>query len=89
MRGFDYEKIKDPGFFMENRMEAHSDHVAYASRKEAYYLKKTSFRESLNGLWKFHYAKNYGSVIPDFEKDSYNTEGWDDIRVPAPIQMEG
>ena len=44
---------------------------------------------SLNGLWKFHYAKNYNCTIPGFEKTDYCCEPWDDIRVPAHIQMEG
>ena len=35
MREFSYEKVKDPGYYQENRMDAHSDHVAYASREEA------------------------------------------------------
>ena len=44
---------------------------------------------SLNGLWKFHYAKNYRCTIKGFEKEEYNCSSWDDIRVPAHIQMEG
>ena len=47
------------------------------------------FTESLNGIWKFHYAKNYESAIPGFEKEEYCCADWDDIRVPAHIQMEG
>jgi beta-galactosidase len=48
-----------------------------------------SFRHDLNGLWKFHYAKNYAGTIPGFESETYNCKAWDDIRVPAHIQMEG
>ena len=48
-----------------------------------------NFRHSLNGLWKFHYAKNYESTIPGFETPEYDCTKWDDIRVPAHIQMEG
>ena len=51
--------------------------------------KETSFRYDLNGIWKFHYARNYGSAIPGFEKTEYCCKDWDDIRVPAHIQMEG
>ena len=47
------------------------------------------FAESLNGIWKFHYARNYGAVIRGFEKEEYCCASWDDIRVPAHIQMEG
>ena len=48
-----------------------------------------TFKYSLNGLWKFHYAKNYNCTIPGFEKEEYSCVSWDDIRVPAHIQMEG
>ena len=48
-----------------------------------------NFRHSLNGLWKFHYAKNYESTIPDLRHRSMTAIKWDDIRVPAHIQMEG
>ena len=89
MREFLYEKVKDPEYYQENRMEAHSDHVAYASREEAEIEKESSLRESLNGLWKFHYARSYNSVIPGFEKPEYSTHDWEDIYVPAHIQMEG
>ena len=33
--------------------------------------------------------KNYNSTIPGFEKTEYCCKSWDDIRVPAHIQMEG
>ena len=89
MREFSYEKVKDPGYYQENRMDAHSDHVAYASREEAEIEKESSLRESLNGLWKFHYARSYNSVIRGFEKPEYSTHDWEDIYVPAHIQMEG
>ena len=83
---FDVKKISDPAFFKENCMEAHSDHVAYASAAEK---GESSFRFSLDGIWKFHYAKNNDLTIPGFETEEYNCKTWDDIRVPAHIQMEG
>ena len=69
-------------------MAAHSDHRYYAS-VEAMEQEVDNFRCSLNGLWKFHYAKNYNCTIPGFEKPEYCCGPWDDIRVPAHIQMEG
>ena len=63
---FDASKLKDPAFFQENRVAAHSDHVAYANMEELS-RGETSLRQSLNGLWKFHHALNAGQVIPGFE----------------------
>ena len=88
MKTFDYSLVKDPQYFKDGRMDAHSDHTYYRDGEEAQ-EKETSFRYDLNGIWKFHYARNYGSAIPGFEKTDYCCKDWDDIRVPAHIQMEG
>ena len=85
---FDVKKIHDPKFFKENCMAAHSDHVTYKNEAEAV-EQNSSFRLSLDGIWKFHYAKNDAQTIPGFEAEDYNCRPWDDIRVPAHIQMEG
>ena len=88
MKTFDYSLVKDPQYFKDGRMDAHSDHTYYRDGEEAQ-EKATSFRYDLNGIWKFRYARNYGSAIPGFEKADYCCKDWDDIRVPAHIQMEG
>ena len=88
MKTFDYSLVKDPQYFKDRRMDAHSDHTYYRDGEEVQ-EKATSFRYDLNGIWKFHYARNYGSAIPGFEKADYCCKDWDDIRVPAHIQMEG
>ena len=88
MKTFDYSLVKDPQYFKDGRMDAHSDHTYYRDGDEAQ-EKETSFRYDLNGIWKFHYARNYGSAVPGFEKEEYCCKDWDDIRVPAHIQMEG
>ena len=75
---FDEARLKDPGFFRENRLDAHSDHEV-----------TPSFRFSLNGLWKFFHARNQAQVIPGFEQPEFDCRGWNDIHVPAHIQMEG
>lgn len=56
---FDYEKVKNPEYFSEGQVEAHSNHKYYGSRD---FLEQgeENFKYSLNGLWKFHYAK----IIP-------------------------
>ncbi|MCR5467832.1 MAG: DUF4981 domain-containing protein [Lachnospiraceae bacterium] len=88
MQEFEYEIVKNPEVFEQNRLEAHSDHVAYANEYEAR-VRQSSLRMYLNGIWKFAYAKNYSLSIKGFEKTDYDCSDWDDIRVPAHIQMEG
>lgn len=77
MSTFDYNKVKDPTFFQENRLPAHSDH------------KSDIPKLSLNGLWKFACAPNYKVSAHGFEAADYDCKCWADIRVPAHIQMEG
>lgn len=86
MKKFDFSVVKDPKVFQENRLPAHSDHVCMPNWFEGEY---NSFRMSLDGLWKFSYAKNMESAVIGFEEEGYSCKGWDEIRVPAHIQMEG
>ena len=85
---FDYSKIKDPEFFKENAIPAHSDHVCYPDR-EHLERGENPFRFSLNGIWKFSYGRNLDDTVQGFEADDYNCRNWGEIRVPAHIQMEG
>ena len=87
MKKFDYSLVKDPQYFCDGRMEAHSDHMYYRSEEERE-DEETSYRHSLNGLWKFHYARNYASTVAGFEEDAYSCKDWEDIYVPAHIQMD-
>jgi len=82
------ERLSDPTFFAENRLPAHSDHRWFADAAEAE-TGVSGFERSLNGLWKFHYAKNLGATIPGFEAPDFDCSGWDDIPVPAHIQPQG
>lgn len=85
---FNYEKVADPRFFAENCVPAHSSHQFYKSWAEAE-TEKSSFVQSLNGLWYFHYAKNFAAAPAGFEKEDYNCKVWDSMRVPAHLQLEG
>ena len=85
---FDIARIADPEYFAENRLPAHSDHRWYRSRAEV--ASGTSgFEQCLSGLWKFHYAKNPALTIPGFESPDHDCSSWDDIPVPAHIQLQG
>lgn len=88
MGNFDSDIVKNPEIFEQNRLAAHSDHVCYKNELEK--IKgKSSLRYDMNGLWKFAYAKNQSLAPCGFEAADYDCKGWDEIRVPAHIQMEG
>ncbi|MDE6221198.1 MAG: beta-galactosidase, partial [Lachnospiraceae bacterium] len=82
------EKIKDPLFFEENRIAAHSDHKYFVSEAE-FAQNVQSLKRSLDGVWKFRYAKNIEEAPKDFYRSEIDCREWEDIRVPAHIQLEG
>ncbi|MDR0284117.1 MAG: DUF4981 domain-containing protein [Propionibacteriaceae bacterium] len=82
---FDYGRLADPAFFGEFRLPACSDHRWFAADDRA----ESRFITSLAGVWKFHYAKNVAGVIPGFESPGFDCDSWDDIPVPAHLQLQG
>jgi len=95
--GFERRILQDPGTFKINCLPAHSDHVVFASeaelergdREAAGTAGSSVFRCSLNGLWKFSYAECPAQAPEGFEAPSFDCRSWEDIPVPAHIQMEG
>ena len=84
---FDYAKVKDGSLYSENTLPPRSAHRFYASEAE-FRNRTTGLSESLNGYWKFSYAKNYESAVRGFESPAYDCRKWAEIRVPASIQLE-
>ena len=101
MSGFNYEIVKNPEIFQENRLPAHSDHRYYrttASARAAWDANTAAgsagagsadFQYSLNGIWRFAWARNHAQAVQGFEAPDYDARKWDQIRVPGHIQMEG
>lgn len=85
---FDFNIVKNPEIFEQNRLPVHSDHDCYLSEYERNAGESSLYRK-LDGIWKFSYAKNMALAVNGFEKEEYDCKPWDDIRVPAHIQMEG
>ena len=89
MNEFSVERcLSDPAVFAENRLPAHSDHIACRNEEELA-AGESSLRLCLDGVWKFHYAANLSAAPEGFWKEGADLSGWDTIRVPAHIQMEG
>ena len=86
MKEFDHSIVKDPEIFMQNRIPSHSDHLYYMPGKDG---NPYDGKALLNGQWKFSYAENYDMAVKDFFREDHDVSGWDEIRVPAHIQMEG
>lgn len=85
---FNLSMLSDPRVVAVNKVAPHSDHRWFASLTEQK-AKESSYEQSLDGIWKFQYARNPNLAPEGFEDLAYDTSTWDDIRVPAHIQMEG
>ena len=89
MKEFSYENlVKNTAVFADGRLPAHSDHLAFRTAEELA-AGESSLRLCLDGVWKFHYAKNIAAAPDGFWRADYDTDSWDTIRVPAHIQLEG
>lgn len=86
-KSFDILNLTDPEYFADKRLPAHSDHSYFADMMELT-VGQSSFKQSLDGLWYFSYAKNLSQRLQGFELPDFDCRAWDTIRVPAHIQME-
>ena len=73
--------LTNPEVFAVNRIAAHSDHKFHNG--------DGGLRQSLNGTWKFAYAKNPTERNTDFYKTEFSVDDFDDIQVPGHIQLQG
>ena len=84
----DIRWLDDPQVFRVNRLDAHSDHKFYEN-KEDYKKKKQTLKQSLNGIWKFHYSVNALERPADFYQKWFDSRNFDEMKVPQHIEMAG
>lgn len=96
MNQFNYNIIKDPQIFQQNRLPAHAELASFyagiqkMNNPEKGTEKFESIRFlSLDGIWKFSYADNYSQAVSGFESMEYDCHEWADIQVPGHIQLQG
>ena len=82
------ETVCSPAVFAEGRLPAHADFTAYRSEEELA-AGQSSLRHLLDGVWRFHYSPRPADAPEGFWRTDYDISGWDSIRVPAHIQLEG
>lgn len=81
--------LADPEVFAVNRLKAHSDHIAYADAAQAALEQESSLRQSLNGSWRFHFARCPAKRPADFYRADFNASAWGNIRVPGHMELQG
>jgi len=80
--------LEDPTVYRVNRLDAHSDHVCYASEAEAA-SGNTSLRQDLCGEWIFHWSKNPGASPEGFWQEGYDLSAFTTIAVPGHAETQG
>jgi len=80
--------LEDPRIFQVNRLDAHSDHVCFASVEELE-RGETSLHQSLDGSWRFRWSKAPAERPADFWQEGYDDSGFGSIQVPGHIELQG
>ena len=75
----DIRWLDDPQVFRVNRLDAHSDHKFYEN-KEDYKKQNQRLKQSLNGIWKFHYSVNALERPADFYQKWFNCKNFDEMK---------
>ena len=81
----DIKWLENPEIFRVNRLDAHSDHITYASPAE----KESSLRQSLDGQWRFRWSENPASRPAEFWKEGYDLSDFGLIQVPGHMETQG
>ena len=82
---------EDQTIFQINREEPRAHFFPFES--EALALKNdkslSNYFQSLNGAWKFHFAKDPAQKAIGFEKIDHDVSSWENINVPGHWEMQG
>ena len=80
--------LPDPTVFRVNRLDAHSDHVTYASPEEAA-AGQSSLCQSLDGTWSFRWSDCPHRRPADFWQMEYDLSDFGTIQVPGHMELQG
>ena len=85
------EDWENPAVLGRNKEPAHSHYIPYPDIPSALENdpSRSSYYRSLNGVWKFHYAKKPEDRPVDFYKEDYDVSRWADISVPGNWELQG
>jgi len=82
---------ENPSVIGINKLPARVTSISYKSEENALKGNKNNSERyrSLNGNWKFNWAKTVEESFKEFYKNEFNTSGWKNIKVPANWELEG
>ena len=82
---------QSPDSLAYNKEQPHAWFFSFADVEQARRVlpEYSSFWQSLDGQWQFHWAKNPDERPKDFYRTDYDASGWDEIAVPMSWNMAG
>lgn len=80
---------KDPSVIKINKEDGHAIAMPYDDLETALSGKESKYKQSLNGMWKFHWQRGLKNQPDGFERMGFDDSGWDEINVPSVWQTEG
>ena len=82
-------EIENPRVLGVNKEPAHATLLPYTSEAEALSGSKSSFTQSLNGVWQFSWVKEPSQRPVDFYRPDYPADKWAHIEVPSNWELQG
>lgn len=85
------EEWQDPQIFSINREAPHASVVPHERASGAHDgpSAESPFHRSLNGAWRFHWARRSAERIADFFEIDFDDTQWPEIQVPGNWQLQG
>ena len=82
---------QNPQVNQENREPRRANFFAFEDEMKAVknVKAKSSRYLSMEGIWKFHFARNHNERPQDFYKPAFDDKGWDDMPVPGLLEING
>ena len=89
--GPDGTEWQNPEMLSLNKEQPRAYTFSYASREQALRVlpEHSTFYQSLDGMWKFHWVSSPEERPRDFYRLDYDVSAWDDIKVPGCWNVQG
>ena len=85
---------ENPEIFNLGQIKPHANFISSSNVEElftanSFQKSNSKWVKSLNGKWKFHWAKKPANRPKDFYKNDFDVSSWDEIEVPANWELQG
>ncbi len=86
-----FDDIENPQVLQHNKLLPHATYIPYASGEQAFAQDATQspWYLSLNGNWRFRWARHITERPEGFFNADFDASGWDTIPVPSNWEIQG